>query len=109
VKRVLDELHILGYPGLTLSGVDPDTEDFHDFRDLEIDVFCQHEAGLNGTFERWCLRIPKQQGLKDRSELDRLDRVLAGENGGAEKAPGAAADAVGIERSYEIDDSDVPF
>jgi hypothetical protein len=97
VKRVLHELHNLGYPGVTLSGVDPDTPGFHDFRDLEINLICQHEHGGDEVYERWSLETARAN-LENKWQLRRFDRMLN------PKPPRANGDAQG-----GITEGDVPF
>jgi hypothetical protein len=76
IERTLHDLHRLGYEGSSLSGVDPDTEGFHEFRGREVELACHHENGENDkTFERWTLPAEKRVA-KDKSELQRLDRLL---------------------------------
>jgi hypothetical protein len=79
IERTLHDLHALGYPGLTLSGVDPDNpKGFHNFRDQKIELMCDHEEDLDGvTFERWTLRAGNPH-LTDKSKIHKLDRILAG-------------------------------
>ena len=61
--------------------MDPDTQDFHDFRDQEIELVCDHEEGASGvTFERWHL-LAGNPNLKDKLRLRRLDSILAREQG----------------------------
>jgi hypothetical protein len=96
-KRVLDDLHGLGYLGTTLSGVHPATEGFHDFRDLEIEMTCKHEPNERGeVYEQWNLDSSKPK-LKDRGKLQYFDDLLRA-NGGH-----GAAGVAGIA------DNDVPF
>jgi hypothetical protein len=97
VIRARDDLRTLGYPGSTLTGVDPDTEGFHDFTHQEIELMCIHETDLNGFLvERWKLRAGSRR-LADKTKLRELDRVLArGING---RAP----------EGYVATDADVSF
>jgi hypothetical protein len=91
----MQDLYVLGYYGRTLSGVDPDTPDFHDFRDLEIEVVCCHEQAQDGKmWERWRLRT-NNQNLADKSKLRQLDRILASHTNG-----GTADDAPDISEEY---------
>jgi hypothetical protein len=99
VKRVLDQLHQLGYEGADLSGVDPDTEGFHDFRDTEVVATCSHEPNGKGeVYEQWSLEVGKQN-LKDKTLLCHFDRLLALEHEMA---------TVGAEKTG-ITNDDVPF
>jgi hypothetical protein len=100
-KRVLHELHVLGYAGRDLRGVDPDTEGFHNFRDQEIELVCVHESNGGGEiFERWNLQSNKAN-LQDKSLRSHFDCLLNGEpervNGGAEVM------------DHGLTDDDVPF
>jgi hypothetical protein len=75
-----------------LSGVDPDTPNFHDFRDLSIEVICCHERSQDGRLrERWRL-LTNNRNLRDKSKLRQLDRILTGDaNGGTpDDAPGTS-------------------
>ena len=99
VKRLLHVLHALGYTGTTLSGVDPDTKDFHDFRGQEIELVCKHERNeKDEVFEQWTFENSKPN-LEDKSQLRYFDRLLNDDgqpvNGGAE--------------TVGISDSEVPF
>jgi hypothetical protein len=79
IERVIRDLQSLGYPGTTLSGVDPDQRGFHDFRNQDIEVVCVHEEDQDGrVWERWRL-CPPSMTLKDKSKLRRLDRILTGQ------------------------------
>jgi hypothetical protein len=79
VEWVMRDLRALGYMGETLTGVDPDDEDFHDFRGKNIEVSCIHEEDQEGRlWERWKLSAGPQN-LKDKSKLRRLDRILTGQ------------------------------
>jgi hypothetical protein len=86
LKRVLHQLHELGYEGADLKGVDPDTKGFHDFRDLEIELTCSHEPGSTGEiYEQWSFES-SQQNLADKTLLRHFDRLLNSEKE-AEDAP----------------------
>jgi hypothetical protein len=98
-KRFLHDLHALGYSGTTLSGVDPDTEDFHDFRGQEIALVCKHERNeKDEVFERWSFENSKPN-LEDKSQLGYFDRLL---NDGGRPVNDDA-------ETPRISDSDVPF
>jgi hypothetical protein len=106
LKRVLHNLHVLGYAGDSLAGVDPDTAGFHDFRGLEVELTCVHEKDAKGeVFERWNLPSAKTN-LKDKTQLRRFDRLLA--NHAGEAVAVRAADA-GETASDGVTDDDVPF
>jgi hypothetical protein len=95
-RHVLHALYSLGYAGTTLSGVDPDTEGFHQFRGMEVEVDCSHESSTRGElFERWELAGSKPK-LEDKSQLHHFDRLL-----NPESEP--VGDGVGVT------DDDVPF
>ena len=99
VKRVLHELRALGYTGTTLSGVDPDTKDFYDFRSQEIELACKHERNeKDEVFELWSFESSKPK-LEDKSQLDYFDRLL--NDDGRSVNCGA--------KNVRISDSDVPF
>jgi hypothetical protein len=104
-KRVLQDLHTLGYAGDSLAGVDPDSKSFHGFFGQEIELACTHETGeKGGVFERWGLPADKpvgQPGLKDKSRLQRFDQILA-------RSQGHRNDAAD-DLSQGITDADVPF
>ena len=75
-KRVMHSLRDLGYEGKNLSGVDPDKEGFHEFRDQEIEVECTHESNGKGeVFEQWDLVTGKPK-LEDKSLLRYFDNLL---------------------------------
>jgi hypothetical protein len=105
VKRVLHNLHALGYPGDSLAGVDPDTNGFYNFSNREIEVICTHEKDKGETFERWSLPFGKSN-LQDKTQLRRFDRLLG--NHAGEVVAIRAADA-GETSSDGITDDDVPF
>jgi hypothetical protein len=99
VKRVLHQLHQLGYAGMDLKGVDPDSENFHDFRDVDTDLTCTHEPGDKGEmYERWSFEEAKQN-LSDKTLLRHFDRLLKPEP----KMAVVGGDKTGIT------DDDVPF
>jgi hypothetical protein len=96
-KRVLHQLHTLGYVGSTLAGVDPDTPGFHDFSDVEIDLTCEHKPGDDGElYENWSYD-DRKQNLTDKSLLRHFDRITK-----SEQEPVIAG-------SNGITDEDVPF
>jgi hypothetical protein len=87
-NRALQRLQKLGYPGQTLTGIDPDTENSYDFCGTELELICQHETQGGGTYERWDFPVVKSN-LKDKSLIRKFDRMLkeppdssAGPNGG---------------------------
>jgi hypothetical protein len=99
VKRFLHVLRALGYTGTTISGVHPDTKDFHDFRGQEIELTCKHERNeKDEVFEQWSFENSKPN-LEDKSQLGYFDRLLSDDgrsvNGDAE--------------TVSISDSEVPF
>jgi hypothetical protein len=97
-QRVMHSLRDLGYEGTKLSGVDPDTQGFHEFRDQEIEVECKHEENRKGqVFEQWELVTSKPK-LTDKSVLDYFDRLL-------DPDPNPEPPA----GSGNITDDDVPF
>jgi hypothetical protein len=101
VRRALHDLHVLGYEGKDLDGVDPDNDSrvFHDFKDQEIELICTHETSSEGVFERWSLPNSKPR-LQDKSQLRKLDRLLNPEPARVDSA---------AENDLGITDEDVPF
>jgi hypothetical protein len=101
LDRTMHDLRTLGYRGSTLAGVDPDTCDFHDFRNQEIELVCEHEPDpKNCMQERWSFRTSRAR-LKDKSKIRFFDRMLAPRQGPAE------GDSIGSDQG--ITDEDVPF
>ena len=82
LRFVMQDLCALGYEGQTLSGVDPDTAGFHDFRAQEVEVCCFYEKGPDGRlWERWKL-LARYVNLSDKSKLREFDRILTGNTNG---------------------------
>ena len=100
VKRFLHDLHVLGYAGADIKDVDPDTPNFHDFRDQEVELTCEHEKTPAGVFEQWGLPNSKLVRLQDKSQLDELNRLL---NSEPEPEPEP------VSMTFGITDDDVPF
>jgi hypothetical protein len=73
--RFIKRLQSLGYPGDTLQGVDPEVPGFHDFRDVEAEMLCehQHNADRGETYENWKFPPLVPPTLKDKSRLRALD------------------------------------
>jgi hypothetical protein len=73
--RFIKRLQSLGYPGDTLQGVDPEVAGFHDFRDVEAEMLCehQHNADRGETYENWKFPQLVPPALKNKSRLRALD------------------------------------
>ena len=107
VKRVLHDLHTLGYAGDSLEGVDPDSPNFHNFTGQEIELICTHESnGKGDTFERWSLAAAAKPNLENKTKLREFDRILAKSQG---HANGSAADEKAVDDFNQVTDADVPF
>ncbi len=97
-KRVMHSLRDLGYEGKKFSGVDPDKEGFHEFRDQEVEMEYKHESNGKGqVFEQWELVASKPK-LEDQSLLRYFDSLLDPE-------PEPEMKPVGV----GVTDDDVPF
>jgi hypothetical protein len=104
--RTLHDLHVLGYPGESLSGVDPDNaERFFSFTGREFELLCKGEPDLQGKRrERWSVPPVKRPLAKDK--LREMDRQMARER---QKANGPVTAAVAPPPSDGVTEEDVPF
>jgi hypothetical protein len=115
-QRFIKRLQGLGYPGDTLQGVDPEVEGFHDFRDVETDLLCEHEynASRDESFDCWKFPPLVPPTLKNKSRLRALDEKY---HPGGVPANGHALDEWGMEEAGkgaaapadDLSDEKVPF
>jgi hypothetical protein len=119
--RNMERLRKLGYQGDTLDGIDPDNEEgFHDFRDAEMELFCEHEENINRgeSFEKWLFERGGPAPMRNKGGLRKLDRAMHADREFAEKpqlvmrrsepsANGGKGD--GEKVPVGVTDSDVPF
>jgi hypothetical protein len=104
VKRVLRDLHRLGYGGDTLAGVDPDTRGFHNFAGEEVELMCVDENNQYGDVrERWYVAAAAKPASK--AEIAKWDQFLAMDGANGSAADDSAADDFG----QGIDHEDVPL
>ena len=97
--RVMQMLCALGYRGGRFEDVDPRVDGFHDFSNLEVELVCYHEPGLDKTpRERW-----KVRGMGrpvDEDEVRKLNRFLTKRPANSSPAPPVVGD---------ISDDEPPF
>ena len=48
IKYFFEDLKILGFKGSSFRELDPNTPGFHDFRGLDVDMWCSHEDDQDG-------------------------------------------------------------
>lgn len=116
-----DDLKALGFMGESFKDLDPNTEGFHDFRGLDVDMWCAHENDQQGNpREKWSVaRVAGSLEMKplERKKMRELDdlfgKSLKGMRQGAEapkpKTANASTAPVPPADSTAISDDDVPF
>ncbi len=121
IKDFLEDLKILGFKGSAFRELDPNTPGFHDFRGLDVDMWCAHEDDQEGgKRERWgiarhgggSLEVKALEPKKLR-DLDNLfGKALKAMHAPATPAPRASAAqpaAAPPDGDYVPTDQDVPF
>lgn len=117
-----EDLKLLGFAGSSFKDLDPSNDGFHDFRGLDIDMWCAHERAQDGgDREKWS--VARQGGdfkvdpldAKKVRDLDNLFgkqlKSVRSEKPVVSNAPAqqpAVALATGPYASG-VDDSDLPF
>lgn len=115
IEYFVEDLRTLGFTGKSFKELDPATDDFHDFRGSDVDMWCAHEDdSKGGQREKWS--IARQVGefeVKpiDSKKLRELDNLFGKhlKNLKGEPKPQAAPQPAAAMASAEITDEDVPF
>jgi hypothetical protein len=120
IKYFLEDLKILGFKGASFRELDPNTPGFHDFRGLDVDMWCSYEDDQDGgKRERWAIARQGGGGLEVKAlepkklrDLDNLfGKALKAMHVPSNSAPRASA-ALAVtppDREYVATDDDVPF
>lgn len=54
IQYFLEDLKLLGFKGESFKALDPNNDGFHDFRGMDIDMWCGHENDQDGKpREKW--------------------------------------------------------
>lgn len=119
IDYFLEDLKALGFTGSSFKELDPATPNFHDFKGLDIDMWCAHEnAQDGGEREKWS--VARQGGELTMNPIDpkkvrdldnlfgkQLKSLKAAAPAPQQRAPEQAA-ATPVP-SYQGVDEDVPF
>ncbi len=115
IQYFAEDLKLLGFKGDSFRLLDPNADGFHDFRGMDIDMWCAHENDREGhQREKW--GVARQGSTLDVKPLEAkkardLDNLF-GKHLKAIKpnaAPTRTAPANAAPPSSEIADDDVPF
>lgn len=114
VQYLLEDLKLLGFKGESFKALDPNNDGFHDFRGLDIDMWCGHENDREGKpREKWSVA---RQGSKfevkplEPKKVRDLDNLFGKQLKAMKSAePIRTAPANAAPPSMEISDDDVPF
>lgn len=113
IKYFLDDLKILGFDGSSFKDLDPATEGFHDFRGMDIDMWCAHENGQDGgQREKW--GVARQGGSLEVKPLEPkklrdLDNLFGKQLKGLKPGPSARPVPINAPSDMGISDEDVPL
>ena len=117
VPYFVEDLKLLGFTGTSFRELDPNADGFHDFRDMDVDMWCSHEKGQDGSpREKWGvarkggseLDIKPLESKKVR-ELDNLfGKHLKGMKA-AQPAPAPITSKPAPAAEAGITDDDIPF
>lgn len=121
IPYFVEDLKVLGFAGSSFRQLDPNNEDFHDLAGRDVDMWCSHENGLDGTpREKWGV-ARKGGGDLDIKPLDskkvrELDNLFGKHLKGMKAADTAPVPPKIKEpppdqhaSNMEIDDLDIPF
>ena len=110
IDWLLDDLVSLGWSGNSFAELNPDSTNYHSFRDQEVVALCEHEENNDKTYERWSLwREAKTVAPLPPTAIQKLDSLFGRELKARQKAapaparPQTTADAV----STAVDKTDL--
>ena len=119
VPYFIEDLNALGFHGDSFRDLDPKTEGYHDFRGMDIDMWCKHETTQDGSGQRESWGVARQGGslevkpleAKEVRDLDNLfGKHLKGMRSGPVSISNAPASREAPANSaIDVDDSDCPF
>ncbi len=114
IQYFIEDLKLLGFKGESFKALDPNNDGFHDFRDLDIDMWCSHENDQEGKpREKW--GVARQGSTFEVKPLEAkkvrdLDNLFGKQLKSAKAAePVRTAPANAASPAMEITDDDVPF
>lgn len=70
IPYFIEDLKALGFQGDSFKDLDPKTEGFHDFRGLDIDMWCSHENTQDGSGQREKWGVARQGGSLEVKPLE---------------------------------------
>ncbi len=117
VPYTVEKLRVVGYDRQNWKDIDPATHGYFNFVGIEAPLYCKHETGDKGTFEKWDISTPRAGKMLEPiepSKLRKLDMMFGNALKGGAPAPvtrakqSTAAVASGGD-PMGISDDDVPF
>lgn len=117
VPYTVEKLRSLGYDRQSWKDIDPATSNYFNFVGIEASLYCKHEAGEKGTFEKWDISTPRAGKALEpiaANKVRQLDMMFgnalkSGATAPKAKAPMPVAVAAGGGDPMEISDDDLPF
>jgi len=110
IDYTVEKLEAIGFAGEGFKDLDPNSEGFHDFVGVELDVYCKHDSYDGKQHEKWDVSTKRERKPVEPLETSKMKKLDALFGSKFKKKPKNAAKPAKRETVPAVEDDDsIPF